>query len=230
MSPPRSTEGGTRSSRRIRLRAVPGRGGRHHAPTSSPRWGDPMWRNELDANYTPPRADHAGRHLLRPAPCRQPARNRRAIAAFTTSGLVPCASHCGRRCRPSSRSPCCSRPPAAWPWHGVFIEPFEHPGHQRMVSHATGAAVAHRLAAAGDTVLIIAGIALRRSQQHQPAACGARAAGRLIAEPRTDQPPAAPTWARPGGRRPPDASDRRAQWHSRDGFGPPKAASRCRSS
>ena len=27
-----------------------------------------------------------------------------------------------------------------------------------MVSHATGAAVAHRLAAAGDTVLIIAGM------------------------------------------------------------------------
>ena len=120
---------------------------------------DPMWRNELDANHTPAEAttpDAICCALRRVASLLEPA----AIAAFTTSGFSALRASRERPVPPilalTPLQSTARRLALAWGVHPVPFESIQD--INEMLSHATGAAVAHRLAAAGDTVLIIAGM------------------------------------------------------------------------
>ena len=83
-----------------------------------------------------------------------------AIAAFTTSGFSALRASRERPVPPilalTLLQSTARRLALAWGVHPVPFESIQD--INEMVSHATGAAVAHRLAAAGDTVLIIAGM------------------------------------------------------------------------
>lgn len=120
---------------------------------------DPIWRDALEANHTPAQAttpDAICCALRRVAALLNPA----AISAFTTSGFSALRVSRERPVAPVlalTPEPSIARR-LALVW-GVHPVPFERiQDISEMVTHATAAALAHDVASAGDTVLIIAGI------------------------------------------------------------------------
>ena len=125
----------------------------------------------MNSHCTPPRP-HADA-ICAPAPCRQPVEP--AASRLHHLGLLPCAPAASAQCHHL-------RSPAAVDRRrvlvlGVHPVPFEA---SRISDGLTPPvpAVAHRLAAAGDTVLIIAGMPFGERRQHFNLLHVGRAAGR----------------------------------------------------
>ncbi len=120
---------------------------------------DPAWRDELEAGHTPAAAttpDAVCCALRRVATLLEPA----ATVAFTSSGFSGLRASRERPAAPilalTPRLATARRLALAWGVHPVPFDEVHDIGE--MIAHATAAAVREGVAAAGDTVVVIAGI------------------------------------------------------------------------